>query len=69
MLNIVASGSMNISPIVVIADFVYIRLHGPEQKYAGGYSDEALLCWAQPCRHWQQQGLDVYIYFDNDQNS
>lgn len=56
----------HLSPIAVTADFVYIRLHGPEQKYTGSYSDEALSWWARQCVDWQHQGLDVYIYFDND---
>lgn len=58
----------HVSPLAVTADFVYIRLHGPETKYAGSYSDDALRWWAKQCLQWQQQDLDVYIYFDNDQN-
>ncbi|MCC9135921.1 DUF72 domain-containing protein [Pontibacter silvestris] len=58
----------HMSPIEVTADFVYVRLHGPEHKYSGSYSDETLSWWANNCLQWQQQGLDVYIYFDNDQN-
>jgi uncharacterized protein YecE (DUF72 family) len=57
----------HVSPLEVTADFVYVRLHGPETKYAGSYSEEALNGWADKCLEWQQQGLDVYVYFDNDQ--
>lgn len=55
------------SPEVVTADFVYIRLHGPGAKYQGSYSTPVLQTWAYKCKAWQQQGKDVYIYFDNDE--
>jgi uncharacterized protein YecE (DUF72 family) len=54
------------SPVVVTAGFVYIRLHGPEGRYNGSYSDQALASWADVARRWQQEGRTVYIYFDND---
>ena len=34
------------------ADFVYLRLHGPEELYASGYSPTALARWAQRIRAW-----------------
>jgi len=56
------------SPILVTADFVYVRLHGPtENKYAGSYADTDLKKWANLCLQWQKQGKDVFVYFDNDQ--
>lgn len=55
------------SPTIVTADFVYIRLHGPGDKYQGSYTDKQLSDWAEKCRGWQQEGKDVYVYFDNDQ--
>jgi uncharacterized protein YecE (DUF72 family) len=57
----------HMAPIVTTADFVYARLHGPERKYAGNYSNDALHWWAGKCKEWSNEGLDVYIYFDNDQ--
>ncbi|MFT2011260.1 DUF72 domain-containing protein [Pontibacter sp. 13R65] len=57
----------HMSPMEVTTDFVYVRLHGPEGKYAGSYSDDTLRWWAGNCRNWHQQGLEVFIYFDNDQ--
>lgn len=48
---------------------MYIRLHGPGNKYEGSYSDEVLRQWADRCREWQKNGKDVYVYFDNDQAS
>lgn len=55
------------SPVEITADFVYIRLHGPDDKYQGSYSDQILKQWAQQCIFWSAS-KDVYIYFDNDQN-
>lgn len=55
------------SPVEVTADFVYIRLHGPGEKYQGSYSDEVLREWANRCKEWQTKGLDVFVYFENDQ--
>ncbi|MGN6416255.1 MAG: DUF72 domain-containing protein [Pseudobacter sp.] len=57
----------HLSPLEVTADFVYIRLHGPGNKYQGSYSSRALSTWAARCKKWLQQKKDVYIYFDNDQ--
>ena len=36
------------------ADFVYLRLHGDEELYASGYSDEALARWAVRIAAWRQ---------------
>jgi uncharacterized protein YecE (DUF72 family) len=51
---------------VTASDFVYVRLHGAEELYASGYTDEALDRWATKVRGWSSAGLDVYTYFDND---
>jgi len=50
----------------VTTDFVYVRLHGDEELYTSGYTDEALDRWAAEARDWLDAGLDVYAYFDND---
>ncbi len=47
------------------ADFSYARLHGDEELYVSGYTDEALDRWAKKVRTWHRRG-DVYVYFDND---
>jgi len=57
------------SPLEVTTDFVYIRLHGPGNKYQGNYSLTTLKKWAKRCKDWRARGLDVYFYFDNDQAS
>jgi uncharacterized protein YecE (DUF72 family) len=41
----------------VTADFVYLRLHGSEELYASGYSDEALDHWAARIKLWAR-GLE-----------
>jgi uncharacterized protein YecE (DUF72 family) len=64
------------------SDFVYCRLHGSEELYASGYTDEALDRWADRAVTWANGGepedaervgdhgpersRDVFIYFDND---
>ncbi|MDB4917875.1 MAG: hypothetical protein JWM95_5519 [Gemmatimonadetes bacterium] len=50
----------------VTSDFVYIRLHGSQQLYVSGYSDDELDTWATKIRRWLRSGRDVYVYFDND---
>jgi uncharacterized protein YecE (DUF72 family) len=50
----------------VTSDVMYVRLHGDQELYASGYSDESLDAWAAKCLAWDAQGLDVYVYFDND---
>lgn len=49
-------------------DFVYVRLHGPDQHhlYAGSYPDADLRWWAGRCAEWTALGLDVFAYFNND---
>jgi len=36
------------------SDFVYIRLHGAEQLYVSGYTDQELDWWAARIRHWSR---------------
>ena len=50
------------------ADFVYVRLHGPDHDhlYGGSYSDRDLGWWADRIREWAGDGRDVYVYFNND---
>ena len=36
----------------VTSDFVYLRLHGEEELYASGYTEEALERWAERIRAW-----------------
>lgn len=59
----------HMSPMLVTADFVYIRLHGPGGKYQGSYDDAALTKWSARIKKWLTEGKDVYLYFDNDQEA
>ena len=55
------------SPIEITADWTYVRLHGPGDKYQGKYSPKALRCWADRIVQWNKQLKSIYVYFDNDQ--
>ena len=50
------------------ADFVFVRLHGPDHHhmYAGSYSEADLRWWVDRIGEWRSQGRDVYVYFNND---
>jgi uncharacterized protein YecE (DUF72 family) len=54
------------APDVATADFAYVRLHGPRQLYASGYTARELDDWAERIEDWASDGRDVYVYFDND---
>lgn len=59
----------HLSPVKTTADFVYVRLHGPGEKYQGSYADDSLTSWASRCHNWKKEGKDVFVYFDNDQKA
>jgi uncharacterized protein YecE (DUF72 family) len=50
------------------ADFVYVRLHGPDRHklYVGSYPDDDLHRWAARIGEWRDRGRDVFAYFNND---
>jgi len=49
-------------------DFVYVRMHGPDNDhlYAGSYPDADLRWWADRIQEWTRTGKDVFVYFNND---
>jgi uncharacterized protein YecE (DUF72 family) len=57
------------APWEVTASFVFVRGHGPSGRYHGRYGEAALQRWSKTFSQWQQQGLEVFCYFDNDQKS
>ena len=57
-----------LSPKEVTADFVYLRLHGPQGDYQGQYDSQTLARWAEAFSTWTKEGRDVYCYFDNDEH-
>jgi uncharacterized protein YecE (DUF72 family) len=48
------------------ADFVFLRRHGPGERYGSNYPDSLLKRDGQHIRDWIAEGRDVYIYFNND---
>lgn len=55
------------SPKEVTADFVYIRLHGPDGAYQGKYDISELSGWAGAFSTWERGSKEIYCYFDNDE--
>jgi uncharacterized protein YecE (DUF72 family) len=49
-----------------VGSFVYMRFHGADAKYGGGYSEERLRSWAEWLNAQRDDGCDVYAYFNND---
>jgi uncharacterized protein YecE (DUF72 family) len=50
----------------ITSDFGYVRLHGAEELYTSGYTDNALDEWAAKVRGWSNGKRDMFVYFDND---
>jgi uncharacterized protein YecE (DUF72 family) len=57
------------TPCLTTADFAYVRLHGPGAAYQGSYDDATLACWADRIAGWRGQGIDAFVYFDNDEKA
>ena len=68
----------------VTSDFVYVRLHGAQERYASDYGPEELEAWARRIRGWcagengtehavappmEHRARDVYVYFDNSMHA
>lgn len=47
------------------SSLTYVRLHGDQELYVSGYSEEALDIWAERIVGWRNE-RDVVVYFDND---
>jgi len=57
-----------LSPAVMTADWVYVRLHGPTARaYRGSYPAATLRRWRDHARRWKKAKKDVLFYFDNDE--
>jgi uncharacterized protein YecE (DUF72 family) len=52
-------------PLRITAPPVYVRLHGDDAP-GGDYTDDLLETWAERIRTWAGQGLNVFLYFNND---
>jgi uncharacterized protein YecE (DUF72 family) len=55
------------SPKETPGDFVYLRLHGPEENYGGGYDAQTLAGWTGAFSSWADMGKEIFCYFDNDE--
>ena len=53
----------------VTSDFVYCRLHGSEELYASGYTDDALEKWAGRVTAWARGGESPDGRFAHEQRS
>ncbi len=54
-------------PRTATGSAAYVRFHGTDGKYEGTYSDDALREWAGwLARQHEEEGRDVYAYFNND---
>jgi uncharacterized protein YecE (DUF72 family) len=47
-------------------DFVYLRLHGPENLYASDYSESGLHHYAEKLINWVNENKEVWVFFNND---
>jgi uncharacterized protein YecE (DUF72 family) len=56
-----------LSPRAITADFIYVRLHGPDGPYRGSYESRTLAGWAEAVSSWAAEGRTVHCYFDNDE--
>ena len=61
-----ADGSKYARRDVITADFAYLRYHGRNKMFASDYTDKELSEEAAHIRRYRRQGLDVYVYFNND---
>jgi len=50
----------------VTADFIYLRRHGPGAAYSSDYSAEMLQKDAYKIAEWNEKGMDVFVFFNND---
>ena len=54
-------------PREITADWVYLRYHG--DHYQGSYSHQFLAAEARRIKEYLRDHMDVYAYFNNDQNA
>ena len=54
------------TPREAAGPIAYVRFHGGTSKYAGRYSDAALLGWSDWIIDRARGGRDVWAYFNND---
>ncbi|MBI2409617.1 DUF72 domain-containing protein [Candidatus Kaiserbacteria bacterium] len=50
----------------ITADFAYVRFHGPSEFAASRYGEKRLKPWAERISKWQEKGVQIFCYFNND---
>jgi len=55
------------SPRIITGDIIYIRFHGPTDRYAGCYSKSTLRNWAKWLKDQAKNVRGIYVYFNNDE--
>lgn len=53
-------------PRLICGPIAYVRFHGAQARYAGGYSRDQLRRWADWLREVAPQVRVVHVYFNND---
>lgn len=62
----IADGAKYPRKDLVTTDFAYIRYHGRSKMFASNYSKAVLLKEARLIKRYLHDGLDVFVYFNND---
>jgi uncharacterized protein YecE (DUF72 family) len=62
----IADGAKYARRDVITADFAYIRYHGRNKMFASDYTEKELSEEAARIGRHRREGLDVYVYFNND---
>jgi uncharacterized protein YecE (DUF72 family) len=52
--------------IELTADWTFVRFHHGKRGRRGNYSESELQEWAERVAGWRADGIDVYVYFNND---
>jgi uncharacterized protein YecE (DUF72 family) len=58
--------SLIVAQVFRLAPCVYVRRHGTGPQYGGSYPEARLKTDTARIRTWLADGLDVYVYFNND---
>jgi uncharacterized protein YecE (DUF72 family) len=58
--------SGNESPRIVTGDIIYVRFHGPTDRYEGCYPKSVLRDWAKWLKDQAKDVRSIYVYFNND---
>jgi len=50
----------------ITTPFTFIRMHGGKELYGSNYSERELRIWAKLVSRLLEEGIAVYVYFNND---